>query len=741
MCNAECIGGCSGDEPTDCFACEGVFFKGSSSTPVEPDTCLAFCPKRFLKFKNWRCITRVQCKGKVTVFPGESIQDKNQFKSYKEECIEYCPADTKEKELDDGSLTCENCENCPKECVGGLITSLDELKKFQGCTTIRGDLSIQLSGYNVVQQLEKYLGRVKEITGALKISHSYPIVSLDFFSSLETIRGESDGPSTKAYSLHLLQNENLARLFPVQRDGSMIRIFSKGGSRGKAFIHYNGKLCRSEIEKMIQNSNMEQPNSADVSFATNGDQGVCSQNKLNVIINDMSPRILMLYFDNYQGVIANDNKDYRALLGYQIHYRKIDRWTFEAKNLTKYEGRDACGGDDWVVIDHMPSGPTIENGKEAWPREGVFVTPLDPYTYYAFFVTTMLMREFGEERVHGAESDIVYHLTKEDYPDPPQSIEVEKTNYSSLIVSWLPPKSPNGIIDHYDIVLQYKRINIVRTYGRDFCEDGAIDMADVEKKEARKGEEEENEEEEGMCPCNTCVSQKETPVQEDQHRIDGALEDHLIDLVFSQNGNGLSNKRRKRAVITDVANEQLIPVDDEDVMDRDIGSVKSNNLTVVDGIPVRTIEDSEERRDIVVRSQHGQEKPIPKRQVVDVGGVEGFYYWTYSEQISGDKLLSFLGHLKHYGSYTLRIRACHKPYGEGEKIFKRCSRSIEEDVRVLHKPGADDIPGDVPIEVIRQQQSKGLGEANGVSRDLVFVYSFGNAHECSVRPYLSGTQW
>ena len=44
---------------------------------------------------------------------------------------------------------------------------------------------------NVVQQLEKYLGRVKEITGVLKISHSYPIVSLDFFSSLETIRGES----------------------------------------------------------------------------------------------------------------------------------------------------------------------------------------------------------------------------------------------------------------------------------------------------------------------------------------------------------------------------------------------------------------------------------------------------------------------------------------------------------------------------------------------------------------------
>ena len=234
---------------------------------------------------------------------------------------------------------------------------------------------------------------------------------------------------------------------------------------------------------MIQKSKMEAPNSADVSFATNGDQGVCSRNKLNVSITSMSPRILMLYFDNYQGVIANENKDYRALLGYQIHYRKIDRWTYEAKNLTKYEGRDACGGDDWVVIDHMPSGTTIEDGKQAWPREGVFVTPLDPYTHYAFFVTTMLMREFGgkdlkmlyacspcsfllhpvsdsEDRVHGAESDIVYHLTDEDYPDPPQSIEVEKTNYSSLSISWLPPKSPNGIIDHYDIVFQYKKINV-----------------------------------------------------------------------------------------------------------------------------------------------------------------------------------------------------------------------------------------------------------------------------------------
>ena len=75
-------------------------------------------------------------------------------------------------------------------------------------------------------------------------------------------------------------------------------------------------------------------------------------------------------------------------------------------------------------------------------------------------IAGFLFHPISEERVHGAESDMVYYLTDEDYPDPPQSIEVEKTNYSSLSVSWLPPKSPNGIIDHYDIVLQYKRINV-----------------------------------------------------------------------------------------------------------------------------------------------------------------------------------------------------------------------------------------------------------------------------------------
>ena len=74
-----------------------------------------------------------------------------------------------------------------------------------------------------------------------------------------------------------------------------------------------------------------------------------------------------------------------------------------------------------------------------------------------------------------------------------------------------------------------------------------------------------------------------------------------------------------------------------------------------------------------------------RREVVQVGGgAQDFYYWTFTEKISGDELFTFVGHLKHYGSYTLRLRACHNVKNETRadengkqmptgRFFKRCS--------------------------------------------------------------------
>ena len=47
--------------------------------------------------------------------------------------------------------------------------------------------------------------------------------------------------------------------------------------KGKAFIHYNQKLCRKEIERLFTHFNIEDPGemSADISYGTNGHKSVC----------------------------------------------------------------------------------------------------------------------------------------------------------------------------------------------------------------------------------------------------------------------------------------------------------------------------------------------------------------------------------------------------------------------------------------------------------------------------------
>ena len=65
---------------------------------------------------------------------------------------------------------------------------------------------------------------------------------------------------------------------------------------------------------------------------------------------------MTVQFNNYQEEITkNPTSNHRALLGYEIHYREIDKATYDAKNMTKYGGRDACGDDDWLIIDHPPA--------------------------------------------------------------------------------------------------------------------------------------------------------------------------------------------------------------------------------------------------------------------------------------------------------------------------------------------------------------------------------------------------
>ena len=280
--------------------------------------------------------------------------------------------------------------------------------------------------------LQKGLGKIKTIRGSLIISRSAPIVSLAFFKDLEIIRnvhiddGSSDVNDSQQtrrtnYALELTENENLRVLFPEasrRSNKKNVIIRSQKGEnaepeKGSASIHYNPKLCKKEIEKLLQYSEMKQPQLIDISYGTNGDKAICSEATLGLSVVPFYDTC-DVFIENYQEVLANKQIDTRQLLKYEINYREISEEVYKAstcngstedgvtceedKRLSKYEKRDACGESDWKISDHKPSGgkPTVKDGTGDvtidWVKEQSLLRPLKPFTYYAIYVTTMIGR-------------------------------------------------------------------------------------------------------------------------------------------------------------------------------------------------------------------------------------------------------------------------------------------------------------------------------------------------------------
>ena len=263
---------------------------------------------------------------------------------------------------------------------------------------------------NVFQMLKDGLGKIKVIDGSLIISRSFPIVSLDFFEDLEEIKGvytpdvkeEEDVKRTKRkkYALELTENENLQVLFTdseasKRNSKRSVKIRSQEGKegdpeQGSAFIHYNPKLCKKEITNLLKSSGMKDPAPIDISYGTNGDKAICSTNKLNLTITTYGDSA-DLYFTNYQKYLYDKSVDTRQLLKYEINYIEVSEATYKAKNLTKFQGREACGGGDWKTRDEPPSDiETHQHGNAEWPQEQTFIRPLKPFTYYAVYVSTMI---------------------------------------------------------------------------------------------------------------------------------------------------------------------------------------------------------------------------------------------------------------------------------------------------------------------------------------------------------------
>ncbi|XP_066567577.1 cell adhesion molecule DSCAML1 [Amia ocellicauda] len=93
----------------------------------------------------------------------------------------------------------------------------------------------------------------------------------------------------------------------------------------------------------------------------------------------------------------------------------------------------------------FPDGEWGEMQNITTTRERVELKGLEKFTNYS--VQVLAYTQAGD----GVRSRVLYIQTKEDIPGPPAGIKAVPSSASSVVVSWLPPTKPNGIIRKYTI--------------------------------------------------------------------------------------------------------------------------------------------------------------------------------------------------------------------------------------------------------------------------------------------------
>uniref|UniRef100_A0A671YVF5 Tyrosine-protein kinase receptor n=1 Tax=Sparus aurata TaxID=8175 RepID=A0A671YVF5_SPAAU len=405
-CHDQCLGGCS--EPgnaSSCVACRNL---------QHGSTCVEKCPTGNYVFRGWRCVSFGFCQ--------KLDQDREsacyEYVIHNGACIPECPSGY--TTINSTTLTCSPCAGlCPKLCVGNkTIDSVTSAQALRGCTVLHGNLIIKIrGGNNIAAELEASLGQLEEITGFLTVRRAYALVSLSFLRKLRIIRGEHLEADTFAF--YALDNQNLRELWDWSKHNLTIQ-------RGRMFFHYNSKLCMSEIRKMEEKTGTKERNlKNDIAGRTNGDQASCETKLLKFTVIKTSFNMIMLRWEPFWPL------DFRDLLGFMVLYKEAPY-----KNVTEFDGQDACGSNSWAIADVDPPSRSTDSKKAENP--GHLIRPLKPWTQYAIMVKTQLSAS-DEHQVHGAKSEIIYVRTNASKPSVPLDPISSSNSSSQIILKWKPP--------------------------------------------------------------------------------------------------------------------------------------------------------------------------------------------------------------------------------------------------------------------------------------------------------------
>ncbi|CAD1479730.1 unnamed protein product, partial [Heterotrigona itama] len=611
-CHPSCLGTCTGSTNRDCAVCKDVI--------TMDEQCAERCPNGTLKFMSHRCIEQDQCLRMER--PRETLNAKNYpYKPFNGSCVLECPPGYMDEESRNGKVSCKKCEGpCQKECVGTNVDSIASAQQLRGCTHIIGSLEIQIrGGKNIVKELEDSLNTIEVIDGYLKVVRSFPLISLNFLKNLRVIRGND---IDSKYSLLVMDNQNLQELWDWSSHKG-IKIQSKDGP-GRIFFHLNPKLCLYKIETLRKKAGLGPFTEYDVAPNSNGDKVACNVTELKTKVGKKSPWGAVIEWEPFV------HHDARSLLGYVVYFIEAPN-----RNVTMYDGRDACGGDGWKVDDVSASTNTTETSKFGGRQDKNvhthYLSQLKPYTQYAYYVKTYTI---ATER-SGAQSNLTYFRTMPEAPSAPRSLIIWSNSSSELIMSWLPPLHKNGNLTHYRIFGRWEPDDPNFIDQRNYCEEPMM-LPDKKAlaEEERKRMEEEKEQmmpETGSCECLDRETDQSLREKEASSAIE--FEDALHNQVY------IKRKSKKKRDVSEM-------------------SFVSRRTKALDQAAIERIENGT--------------------------------YMMFEQLVPSTNLSFVMKNLRHFAAYNIEVQACRAQ--EMNDTYKKCSTKSMRTYRTLPLDSADNIP-------------------------------------------------
>ncbi|XP_071610349.1 insulin-like growth factor 1 receptor isoform X1 [Heliangelus exortis] len=644
-CHPECLGSCTApDNNTACVACRNYYYEG---------VCLPTCPPNTYKFEGWRCVTKEFC-SKV---PATETSEYERFVIHNDECMAECPSGF----IRNGSqsMFCSPCEGpCPKICEDEKTKTIDSVtsaQMLQGCTILKGNLLINIRrGNNIASELENFMGLIETVTGYVKIRHSHALVSLSFLKNLRYILGEEQVDGN--YSFYVLDNHNLQQLWDWNHHNLTIK-------EGKMYFAFNPKLCVSEIYRMEEVSGTKgRQSKGDINPRNNGERASCESHILRFVSNTTLKNRIKLTWERYRP------PDYRDLISFTVYYKEAP-----FKNVTEYDGQDACGSNSWNMVD-VDLPPNKEN------NPGILLQGLKPWTQYAIYVKAVTLTMMENRHIHGAKSEIVYIRTNAAVPSIPLDVISASNSSSQLIVKWNPPSLPNGNLSYY-IVRWQQQPQDSYLYRHNYCSkdkvpirryaDGTIDTEETTEPTKPEGC---GGEKGPCCACPKTEAEKQAEKEEAEYRK--VFENFLHNSIF------VPRPDRKRRDLFRIAN----------------ATVASRNRNITGTDHFTNTSDTEENE------------------------VE---YPFFETKVDG-KERTVISHLQPFTLYRIDIHSCNH-----EADTLGCSASNFVFARTMPSEGADNIPGTVAWEAKEENTVylKWLEPANPNGLILMYEIKYGQHGE------------